>query len=129
MKTITQLEKEKLEIEKQIETLKAQEQENDFIEVKNFRIYKWSKPIKDFSIPKGFRMAEEREFVDLYDSGFKIEKYPVIYFTKNRSKENIKNGWSLSRLCLNWDLNLDSSDDNLANSYDSGRVVLVKEKK
>ena len=119
---IKQLEKQKLEIEKQIESLK----QKDFIEIKNFRIYKWSKPVKDFKFPKGFRLAEEREFIDLYDSGFEIEKYPIIYFTKNRSKLNIKNGWSLSWLCLYGDLVLGSYDSNLANSGDSGRVVCVR---
>ena len=126
MKTIKELEQEKAKIEKQIETLKAQEQGKDFIEVKNFRIYKWSKPVKDFVIPKGFRMAEEREFIDLYDSGFNIEKYPVIYFTKSRSKLNIKNGWSLSWLCLSRLLGLGSDGDSLADSNVNGRVVLVK---
>jgi hypothetical protein len=102
----------------------------DFIETKlgklTFRIYKWSKPVKDFKIPKGFRMAEEREFIDLYDSGFETEKHPVVYFTKNRSKLNIKNGLGLSRLCLNRDLFLDSTNDSLADSNDDGRVVCVK---
>jgi len=103
--------------------------ELDFIEVKNFRIYKWSKSVKDFPMPKGFRLAEEREFIDLYDSGFKIEKYPVVYFTKNRSKLNIKNGWSLSGLCLNRFLDLGSDLDSLAYSIGDGRVVCIKEKK
>jgi hypothetical protein len=102
----------------------------DFIEAKlgklTFRIYKWDKPVKDFKIPKGWRLAEEREFVDLYDSGFKIESYPVVYFTKNRSKLNIKDGWSLSRLCLSRSLNLYSDNDNLADSNDDGRCVIVK---
>ena len=101
-------------------------EEKDFIEVKNFRIYKWSKPVKDFIMPKGYRIAEEKEFIDLYDSGFEIEKYPVVYFTKNRSKLNIKNGWSLSRLYLDRDLNLYSIGGNLAYSDDDGRVVCVK---
>jgi len=100
----------------------------DFITIKNFRIYKWDKPVEDFKIPKGFRLAEEREFIDLYDSRFKIEKYPVIYFTKNRSKSNIKNGWGLSRLYLNRSLNLDSNNNYLAYSNDNGRVVCIKEK-
>ena len=126
MKTIKQLEKQKLEIEKQIEKLKAEEEIKDFIQVKNFRIYRWSKPVKDFVIPKGFRIAEEREFIDLYDSGFKIEKYPVIYFTKNRSKLNIKNGWSLSRLYLGRCLDLGSLDGDLAYSSGNGRVVCIK---
>jgi hypothetical protein len=101
----------------------------EFIEVENFRIYKWSKPIKDFPMPKGFRMAEEKEFIDLYDSGFKIEEYPVVYFTKNSSKLNIKNGWSLSRLYLNRSLDLNSGNYDLADSDDDGRVVCIKEMK
>ena len=100
----------------------------DFIEAGNIRIYKWSEPIKDFPMPKGFRLAEEREFIELYDSGFEIEKYPVIYFTKNKSKLNIKNGWALSRLYLSRGLGLYSYDGNLANSNDDGRVVCIKEK-
>ena len=130
MKTIEQLEEQKEKIEAQIKKLKefiVLEQKCDFIEVKNFRIYKWSKPVKDFIMPKGFRLAEEREFIDLYDySGFEIENYPVVYFTKNRSKLNIKNGWSLSRLYLDRDLNLYSIGGNLAYSDDDGRVVCVK---
>ena len=126
MKEIEKLEKKKLEIENKIKMLKDKELKKDFIEVKSFRIYKWSKPIKDFVIPKGFRLAEEREFVDLYDSGFKIEEYPVLYFTKNRSKLNIKNGLSLSGLFLNRGLYLDSNNINLAYSNDNGRVVLKR---
>jgi len=99
--------------------------EQDFIEVNNFRIYKWSEPIKDFKIPKGWRLAEEREFIDAYDNSLiKLEKYPVIYFTKNRSEKNIKNGWGLSGLYLSSYLNLISNNDILANSDDDGRVVL-----
>ena len=123
--TIKQLEEQKLEIEKQIEKLK-QEETKDFIEVKGFRIYKWSKPVKDFPMPKGFELAEEREFIDLYDNGFKIERYPIIYFTKNRSKLNIKNGWSLSRLFLYRSLDLDSYNGDLADSDDDGRVCLKR---
>ena len=130
MKTITQLEKEKLEIEKQIETWKALENERDFIEIKNFRIYKWSKPVKEFVIPKGFRMAEFQEFVDLYDNDLiELEKYPVKYFLKHYSKKQQKKEYCLSRLYLNWNLYLVSDNDNLADSDGSGRVVLVKEKK
>lgn len=94
----------------------------------NVRIYKWEdKPVKDFQIPKGFRMIEEREFIDLYDNDkIELEKYHVIYFTKNRSKKNIKNGWGLSRLYLNRGLDLVSYYDDLADSDDDGRVVVVK---
>jgi len=123
------LNREKNKVEEELQELVKNEQTKDFIEVKNFRIYKWSKPVKDFPMPKDFRLAEEREFIDLYDSGFKIEQYPVVYFTKNRSKLNIKNGWGLSRLYLFRNLSLDSNIDNLAYSNGNGRVVCIKEKK
>lgn len=127
MKTIKQLEQEKAKIEKQIETLKAKEQEKDFIEVKDFRIYKWSNPVKDFPMPKGFELAKERDFIDLYDNDLiELEKYPVIYFTKNRSEKNAMNGFGLSRLYLSGDLYLGSGNGDLADSDDDGRVVVRK---
>jgi hypothetical protein len=46
---------------------------------------------------------KEIKFIDLYDSGFETEKHPVVYFTKNRSKLNIKNGLGLSGLVLDRD--------------------------
>jgi len=106
-----------------------QEIRTDFISIEKdkFRIYKWDKPIKDFPMPKGYELAEERDFVDLYDNDkVELEQYPVIYFTKNRSKKNIKNGWGLSRLYLDRDLGLGSPSGFLADSDGSGRVVLVR---
>ena len=126
MKTIKELEQEKAKIEKQIETLKAQEETKEFIEIKNFRIYKWSKPVKDFVIPKGFRMAEFQEFVDLYDSDLiKLESYGH-YFVRHFSKKQQKKEYCLSRLFLDGDLYLYSYVDYLAYSDGDGRVVLVK---
>ena len=134
MKIKEQLIKQKEEIEKQIKELEEKEKLKEFEEIKFknkiFRIYKWEKkPFKDFVYPKGFRLSEEREFIDLYDSGFKVEEYPVIYFTKNRSKLNIKNDWGLSGLYLNGSLNLGSGYGDLANSYVNGRVVIVRDLK
>ena len=106
-----------------------QEIRTDFISIEKdkFRIYKWNKRVKDFPMPKGYELAEERDFVDLYDNDkIELEKYPVIYFTKNRSKKNIENGLGLSRLYLNRNLNPNSSSDSLAYSNDDGRVVLVR---
>jgi hypothetical protein len=110
----------------------GQEINNDYLEIKDgkktFRIYEWDKSLEDFPMPKGFRLAEEREFIDLYDNDkINLEKYPVIYFTKNRSKKNVKNGWGLSRLFLDNDfLYLVSYNDILTYSYVNGRVVIVK---
>ena len=106
-----------------------QEMKTDFISIEKdkFRIYKWNKRVKDFPMPKGYELAEERDFVDLYDNDkIELEKYPVIYFTKNRSKKNIKNGWGLSWLCLGGILGLVSGSGSLAGSGDGGRVVLVR---
>ena len=125
MKTIKDLEQEKAKIEEQIEVLKAQEQEKDFIEVKDFRIYKWAKPIKDFPMPKGFQMAEFQEFVDLYDNDLiELEKYPVKYFLKHYSKKQQKKEWCLSGLYLGRNLVLGSDNDDLAYSSVNGRVVV-----
>ena len=106
-----------------------QEIRTDFISIEKdkFRIYKWDKPVKDFHMPKGFQLIEERDFIDLYDNDkIELEKYPVIYFTKNRSKKNIKNGWGLSRLFLDRNLYLNSPSGDLAVSVDDVRVVLVR---
>lgn len=129
----TQIENKEKQIKKlqeEISNLKLQE-ESSFIETKHdgkvFRIYKHeSRPVKDFVIPKGFRMAEEYEFVDLYDSGFKIKQYPIVYFTKNKSKLNIENGFSLSRVNLYYDLDLVTGGVNLGGSGVGGRVVVVR---
>ena len=37
--------------------------------------------------------------------------------------------YGLSRVCLDWDGYLISENDNLGNSYDDGRVVIIEEKK
>ena len=105
-----------------------QEETKEFIEIKNFRIYKWSKPVKDFLIPKGFRMAEFQEFVDLYDSDLiKLESYGH-YFVRHFSKKQQKKEYCLSRLYLDGDLILNSNFVSLAGSDGDGRVVLIKEK-
>ena len=109
------------------EILVNQTSKKDFISIEKdkFRIYKWNKPVKDFPMPKGYELAEERDFIGFYDNDkIELEKYPVIYFTKNRSKKNIKNGWGLSRLFLDRYLDLNSYYDYLALSYADGRVVL-----
>ena len=111
------------------EILVNQTSKKDFISIDNdkFRIYKWDKPVKDFPIPEGYELAEERDFIDLYDNDkVELEQYPVIYFTKNRSKKNIKNGWGLSRLFLDRNLYLNSPSGDLAVSVDDVRVVLVR---
>ena len=95
---------------------------------KEIRIYKWEdKLIKDFKMPKGFKLAEHKDFVKLYDKNkIKLEKYPIVYFTENQSKKNIKNGWELSRFYLYSDLDLDSDGRVLADSDSDGRVVICK---
>lgn len=95
---------------------------------KEILVVEWTKPIKDFPYPKGFRMAEFQEFVDLYDSGFELDK-DGYYFVKHFSKKQQNKEFCLSRLFLDGFLNIWSSDDDLAVSNDVGRVVIVKDKK
>ena len=131
MKTKTQLIKEKEKIELQIKELEQKEEQEEFqlINYKNkeFRIYKWeNKPVRDFVYPKGFKLIEYSEFIDLFDN--KIIDYPKenweVYFTKHYSKrkqkENILSGFYLNYIGI-----LDVGDDNLASSDGNGRVVLV----
>ena len=51
-----------------------QEMKTDYISIEKdkFRIYKWDKPVKDFPMPEGYELIEERDFIDLYDND-KIE--------------------------------------------------------
>ena len=93
---------------------------------KEIRIYKWeNKKFKDFPMPKGFKWTEVFDFIYLYDNNLiELEEYPVEYFMNKLSKKN-KSG--LSRLVLNWVLDLFSFWDYLANSYSSGRVVISRE--
>ena len=95
---------------------------------KELRIYKWEdKPFKDFLMPKGFDWAEHNEFVFIYDNSLiELEKYPVVYMTKNVSKKNIKNSWKLAGFYVGSD-GLVSDFGSLEDSSGSGRVVISKE--
>ena len=119
------------ELQEQLKQMELKEKEQDFQKViynkKEFRIYKWDKPIKDFPIPKGFTISEHSEFVELYDEGkIELEKYPVEYFVKHYSKKQQKKEWCVSWLYLNRYLDLYSWNGNLAYSDDYGRVVVVR---
>lgn len=94
---------------------------------KEFRIYKWEdKPFNEFKIPKGFRLAEHSEFIELFDE--KLIDYPKegwkVYFVKHYSKR--KQEKYVSRCYLNGDSDLSSNNSILSNSNDYGRVVVVK---
>jgi len=132
MKTKKQLIKEKEKIEKQILELESAEKQNDFKEIKfknkTFRIYKWDKPVGDFlkNLPKGFRLAEHYEFIELFDD--KLIDCPEdweVYFTKHYSKRKQKENL-LSSCCLYWFSYLGSYDSDLSLSSYDGRVVIVK---
>jgi len=119
------------ELQEQLKQMELKEKEKDFQKViynkKEFRIYKWDKPIKDFPMPEGFSMSEHSEFVELYDEGkIELEQYPVEYFVKHYSKIQQKKEWCVSRLYLNGDLGLYSRYEDLAGSDDYGRVVVVR---
>ena len=95
-------------------------------EGREIRFYKWVKPVKDFPIPKGFKLIEHRDFIDLVKNKiFVMKKCPNIYFTKNYSKINQKKCWRLSRVWAVVD-DLGSYDVNLRNSSDNGWVVVIK---
>ena len=96
---------------------------------KEFRIYRWeSKPFRDFKIPKGFKLAEHKDFIELFDN--KLINYPKkdweIYFVKHYSKRKQKEGY-ISRLYLDGDSDLGSWGEALADSDDDGRVVVSRE--
>jgi hypothetical protein len=97
---------------------------------KEFRIYKWeNKPIKDFVYPKGFRMAEFQELVDLIDNKkFEAEVWKS-YYTKHWSKLQQNKEYCLSRAYLNYAGGWDSYYELLADSNGYGRVVVVRDLK
>lgn len=133
-----QIEIKEKELEVLKEKLKLEENkrfiDKNFIQIickelkKEFRIYKWeNKPFKDFPIPKDFKWCKYSDFIYLYDNDlFKIEKYPSVYITENKSNKNIKKGFGVSRLFLGRLLVLFSSDKVLAGSADVGRVVVER---
>jgi len=95
---------------------------------KEFKFIDWDKPVKDYKIPKGWRIAEYFEFVELYDSGIDLGRpWKFTYFAKNYSKRNIKEGWVLSKLYLDANLSLDSRDVDLTCSSGNGRIVIVRD--
>lgn len=119
----------------ELEQLEEAERLKDFKELtfkgKKYRIYKWEdKPIGDFlkTIPKGFRLIEHSEFIELFDN--KIIDYPEknweVYFTKHYSKRKQKENILLR--CLFRDSNLDFGIVDLLISNSYGRVVLVEGK-
>lgn len=136
MKTMKQLmereqklNKELVEVQAEIKALENIKEAKDFIEADKgrVRIYKWSKTIKDFPMPKGFEMAEFMDLVNLYDDGFKLDENGY-YFTKHFSKKQQKKEYCLSGLYLYGNLYLDSDGNDLADSNDYGRVVCVRKK-
>lgn len=123
------------EIKKKIEDLQKQLKELELkenqIEIKfkkkTFKICKWTKQIKDFPIPKGFRIAEHYEFIELIDSKkFKVLECPNEYFTNNYSKLNQERGFEFSRVYMFGSSSVDSGDEYLRGSGGNGRVVVVK---
>ena len=126
-----QLKQKIAELQEQLKQMELKEKEQDFQKViynkKEFRIYKWNKPIKDFPIPKGFTMSEHSEFVELYDEGkIELEKYPVEYFLKHYSKKQQKREWCVSGVYLLSYGDLYAWNGDFADSDDNGRVVVVR---
>jgi hypothetical protein len=134
MKEKEQLIKEKEKIEQQLAEIEEAEKSNDFKVIKfkdkEFRIYKWEdKKVKDFVYPKGFRMAEFNEFVELYDNKKIVYSGNWEYFwVKHFSKLQQTKKYCLSRLCMSED-DLGSYNDDLESSISRGRVVCVRDLK
>lgn len=98
-------------------------------EIGDFRIYKWeNKPVKDFldNMPKGFRLATFNEFNELIESKkykLKIWHYYWVQHWNERQREMGR----LSAVFLYNFGNLNSYNNNLDYSNDSGRVVVIKD--
>ena len=87
---------------------------------KEFRIYKWGEVLKDFPIPEGFKWCEYIDFLELINENkIKLDKYPIIYYTKNQFKNRELSGFYLGR-----GSGLGSYDGDLGDSGDGGRVVV-----
>ena len=126
--------KTKEKLQKQIEDLQKQIKElgnSDFQTIKHkgneFRIYKWeNKKFTNFKIPKGYSWAKYFDVVELVNED-KLEftkPWAEVYVCKNQFKRNKK--YFLSRWYLDGGSCLNSGYDYLGNSYDLGRVVLIK---
>jgi hypothetical protein len=93
---------------------------------KEIRIYKWeNKPIKDFPIPKGFRIIEFNEFNELIEKKIiKLEVW-ISYFVKHWNKQMREKGF-MSGVYLSSSGYLFSDSYFIDYSYVSGWVVIIK---
>jgi len=123
--TIKQLEKEKAEIDRKIQELKSKEAV--IFDNGDIKIIKWeNKKYGDFTIPKGYKWCNFFDFMGLVNSKeFKLVVWDD-YILENYHKLN---NYSLSRVFLGSDGNLDSYYRILADSSDVGRVVIQKIKR
>lgn len=131
--TIQQIKQKIEKLQEQLKILEEQEKTKDFTTIKHkdkeFRLYIWeNKPIGDLKVD-GFELAKFKDAVELYDEGkLKLDNGKPIY-VKHFSKKQQNKEYCLSRLYLDWGLYLGSIDENLADSYSVGRVLMVKVKK
>lgn len=125
-KVINQKETELTKLKEELANIPEEDFETYIHNKKEFRIYKWTNPIKDFIYPKGFRMSEFQEFQELIESKkIKLEVW-VSYFTKHFNKLQWNKEYCLSWCYLNGDSSLVSNYSDLAVSSDDGRVVCVR---
>ena len=129
--TIEILEKERKEINEEIDRKIAKlkdaiSQETYLIE--GFEVTK-PKICKTFdeakNCPKGFRLPTRWELFKIFEkmkNKKKLSDGDYMFFWSSLIEDNYSKG-----LFLYWDLDLDSDDGSLANSYDSGRVVWVRD--
>ena len=115
---------------KEIENQELLEKSKDYSTIKykgkEFRLYIWeNKKIGDLKV-EGFEIADFQDAVELYDNDKLVLEVWKPVFVKHYSKKQQSTKYGLSRLYLYRYLNLLSYDDDLADSNEDGRVLLVK---
>lgn len=122
MKTLKQLEKQKLEIEKQIKELKSVQEV--YYEDKNIKIIKWEKKkFGDFPMPKGYDFANFQDFCNLINNK-KIKTVDYEYFITKNPLTN--KSYPLFGTCSSGGGGWNAGYDVLSSSGRYGRVVIKK---
>jgi hypothetical protein len=74
-----------------------------------------------------FKVFQDERFMGHNGDNFsEVDELGIPLFDKKGSRAWYAKDNGLSRLCLDWDLDLDSGNDSLAGSGDDGRVVFLK---
>lgn len=96
---------------------------------KEFWIVEWNDPFKDFPYPKGFKIAEFNDFIELYDNNLiELEMWKG-YFVKHFSKKQQAKEFCLSGLFVNRYSNLNSNSSDLILTNMNGRLIICRDLK